>query len=159
MLLQYDEQTPLQSLFEGEPARELAAVAPYLAQFKNPDHPLLKELVYQGWGNNWGVYFDYPGDFTTARHHLRQFIRVKTLDGEYRMFRFFDPRAFRKMLPSMDISQLIPFYSAIGSYWLEDKNPRLLLRYYLRDLQLTTDSIDLETGTENTTTHPSHAHS
>lgn len=150
-LHQQAKETPIQSLYEGKTGQELALVAPYLAQLNTPDNALLKQLIQQGWGNHWAVYFNYPGDLDAARNQLRQCLRVSDTDKQYQTFRFYDPRVFRKIIPTFDMSQLITFYGAIGSYWLEDSsteiqsepNSNSLLCYQIRDLQLSVQPVNL----------------
>lgn len=144
LLQQHAEKTRLQSLFEGEQGEEMAPVAPYLLQFNTPDNPMLHTIVQHGWGKNWGLYFDYPGEFEAARNQLRQCIRVKDNDSDYLTFRFYDPRVFRQYISTFDMSQLIAFFGAIGNYWLEDEKTTGVLHYQIRDLQLHVQAIDLQ---------------
>lgn len=137
------QQMPIQSLFSGKKGQEMASVAPYLVQINTPDNALLKIMLEQGWGKHWAVYFSYSGDFNAARNQLRQCIRVKGSNNEHLTFRFYDPRVFRQYIPTFDMSQLIAFYGAIESYWVEDKNATGLLRYQLRELQLDVQPIDI----------------
>lgn len=136
LLHQHAQHTPIQSLYEGKQGQELALIAPYLAQFNTADNALLKDLLEQGWGNHWTIYFDYPSDFNAARNQLRQCLRVGDTDKQYQAFRFYDPRVFRRMIPTFDMSQLIAFYGAIGSYWLDNDNATELMQYQMRELQL-----------------------
>lgn len=152
LLMLHDKNTTIQSLFEGETAQELAAVAPYLVKFDHPDHPLLSNLIQQGWGNHWSIFFDYPGDFSNARNQLRQCIRISDNEQNYLNFRFYDPRVFNQYIPTFDLSQLIAFYGAIGSYWLEDKKATGLLQFQMRDLKLDIQTVDLSAVSVNPAT-------
>src|SRR3546814_1808571 len=43
-----------------------------------------------------------PGtDLYAVRHHLRRFLRVIGADGKAMFFRFYDPRAFRVVIPTL----------------------------------------------------------
>ncbi len=141
LLYQHAEKIEIQSLFEGSKGQEMASVAPYLVSFTTPDHPLLLTLIEKGWGNNWGVYLSCSGGFEAVRKQLRQCIRVKGSDGDYRLFRFYDPRVFREYLPSFDAEQLSLFFGEISHYWLEDAN-KTAFSYQLDKQQLLTERID-----------------
>jgi hypothetical protein len=147
LLHQHAQHMPIQSLYEGKQGQELALVAPYLAQLDTADNALLKDLVEQGWGNYWAIYFDYPSDFKAARNQLRQCLRVGDTDKQYQALRFYDSRVFRRMIPTFDMSQLIAFYGAIGSYWLDNNNATELVQYQMRELQLEVKHVEKQLHT------------
>jgi hypothetical protein len=86
---------PYNSLYDGEQARALDDVAPYLVHLQ-PDSHLLHRLIHEGWGDAWGIYIQTPLDLPALRRHLRKFLMVK-LEGEPDpvLFRFYDPRVLR----------------------------------------------------------------
>lgn len=92
--LQLTEESidPYASLYDGEQARALDDVAPYVVHIQ-PDSGLLHRLINEGWGDAWGIYIDTPLDLPGLRRHLRKFLMVR-LEGEPDpvLFRFYDPR-------------------------------------------------------------------
>ena len=153
LLYQHSEKTEIQSLFEGKKGQEMASVAPYLVSFTTPDHPLLLTLVEKGWGNHWGVYLRCSGGFEAVRKQLRQCIRIKGSDGDYRQFRFYDPRVFIEYMPTFDANQLSLFFGEINSYWVADAN-KTAFNYQLDKQQLLIQRID-ETQAVSESDNPS----
>ena len=109
---------PCRSLFEGDSARNLRDVAPYLVHLG--DAPaLLQRLLEQGWGHAWASYLSCDLPFDELRRHLRKFLMVKTDDGRQVYFRFYDPRVLRTFLPTCTPEQLKQFFGPITAFWLE----------------------------------------
>jgi hypothetical protein len=51
------------------------------------------------------------------------------------------------MIPTFDMSQLIAFYGAIGSYWLDNNNATELVQYQMRELQLEVKHVEKQLHT------------
>ena len=153
LLYQYAEQIPIQSLFEGKKGQEMASVAPYLVSFETPDHPLLQTLVEKGWDNHWVTYLKCPGGFDAVRKQLRQSLRVKGSDGDYRLFRFYDPRVFKEYSPSFDNDQLTLFFGEITGYWVAESQ-QTAVNYQLVNQQLLTQQVGV-TQADNASDSPS----
>ena len=117
-----------QSLYEGEKGRELAAVAPYLAELPD-DSFLFSQLVREGWGQSWGVFIRTDCDFSELRKHFRHFLLVKLEDGPDVYFRFYDPRVLRTYLPTCTIGETKQFFGPVFSYLMESKDSGALLRF------------------------------
>lgn len=141
------------ALFEGERAQELASVTPYLIQLSHAEQALLSQLIEHGWQQNWAIYFNYPNGFDNALNKLRRNLPVKAKD-EIGLFRFYDPRVFRRYVPSFDSRQLREFFGAISQFWVppETTEPSHgLLGYRLVDQQLEIQQIN---PVQNTNDHP-----
>ena len=92
-------------LFRGELTPDMAEVSPYLVRLE-PDSDLLPWIA-AGWGNAWGLLVVAPGglDLGTVRRHLRKLNLITLPDGNTAMFRYYDPRVLRKLLPLADAEQ------------------------------------------------------
>lgn len=117
-----------QSLYEGKPAQDFAAVAPYLARL-TPSDTLLQSLVYGGWGQAWGIFLCTQAPFEDLRRHLRRFLKVATEDNRTLYFRFYDPRVLRVYLPTCTPQEAAQFFGPVRAFLIEDEEPRKLLRF------------------------------
>lgn len=118
LLREAPDQT--QSLYEGVKGDAMAEVAPYLVKLAHRGW-LLEALIQEGWGQNWGIYFDSLCPFKEMRRHFRRFLRVQEEDSEeFLYFRFYDPRVLRVFLPTCNKEQLEQLYGPIRCFWVED---------------------------------------
>ena len=117
-----------QSLYEGVEGDKLAQVAPYLVRAEK-DSLLLASLVFEGWGNSWGVFLSCPGEFQQVRQHLRHFLEAQLPDGKQVYFRFYDPRVLRVFLPACTAEETNQFFGTIKHYLMEDEQPDKLLQF------------------------------
>jgi hypothetical protein len=96
-------------LFDGEKGQRLADVAPYLVEL-SPDSPLLEVLVYDGWGDAWGLYLLGLRPFKEIRRRLRRSLMVQDEETDKRLyFRFYDPRVMRTFWPTCTTRQRSEF--------------------------------------------------
>ncbi len=117
------------SLYPADIPKALADAAPRLVKLPI-GAPFLRRLVGEGWGDSWGVYFVSSAPLKELRAHFRKFIKARTEDGETLMFRFYDPRVLRLYLPTCNAGELASFMRMAGSFFLEDDDPKTLLRYH-----------------------------
>ena len=113
------------SLYRGD---QNAAIAPYLVRLA-PRSELLKKMIKEGWGKNWGVYLTCPLALNELRDHLRQSLMVTMPDGMELFSRFYDPRFFRAFLESCTAAEAEKFFGPITSYFMEDERPEVLLQF------------------------------
>ena len=126
LLLHHKEQS--QSLYDGDNGVSLAQVAPYLVRLVK-ESALLKSLVREGRGKNWGIYLTSDQGFEQIRRHLRHFLQIRLGGGEQVYFRFYDPRVMRVFLPNCGAEDTTRFFGPIQSYLLEDETAHQLLRF------------------------------
>jgi len=125
-----ESRAAMQSLFEGEPAEELAPVAPYLVALEK-DSALLRKLLSDGWGDSRGVLLTSAAGLQQVRTHLRQFLLVQDDRGNQQYFRFYDPRVLRVYLPTCNAAETQQFFGPIDRFIVED-GPELAL-WFLPD--------------------------
>ena len=85
-------------LFAGPLKPPLDMVAPYLVRL-DADAGLTQAWHREGWGRNWGILCISDSPLEALRRHFRRFLQAMLPDGDIVLFRFYDPRVFRTVLP------------------------------------------------------------
>lgn len=96
-----------QTLFEGERARQLAHVGPYLVDLGEGHEDLLHEILVRGWGHSWGLFLTSSDDFAVTRARSSQYLTAKLPSQRSVYFRFFDPRVMSDLAPTLDAEQAL----------------------------------------------------
>jgi hypothetical protein len=116
-------------LFAGALHPELAVSAPYVIAL-DPDDRLTAALVNRGWGNAWGIFLRSNATLAELRRHLRTFLRVRSPDGSFLLFRYYDPRVLRLYLPTCVPNELeAVFGNVIDSFHVEAADGSRLQEY------------------------------
>lgn len=120
-------------LFSGSLDPMLAAAAPYLLELKAGSSA--SELALrEGWNDHWGIVLvaDAGTTGSALRSHLRRILRVSTPGGQSMLFRFYDPRAFRAVVPALAPAQRKEFFGPIHGCYIENRSSDSVL-YFARD--------------------------
>jgi hypothetical protein len=130
-------------LFSGELDPMLAAAAPYLVPLRNGS-PVTQLALRDGWNSHWGIVLVTDADTTllALRSHLRRILRVAAPGGESMLFRFYDPRAFRTVVPTFDEQQHKVFFGPIHGCYVESRDTNQAL-YFARDNQQASAALPL----------------
>jgi hypothetical protein len=120
-------------LFEGALDPMLSAAAPWLVKL-DPDSSAARMALRDGWNGHWGIVLltDAGLDLRTVRAHLRRVLRVRAPDGASMLFRFYDPRAFRTVIPVLDAAARREFFGPIHGVYVEGRSPDRVL-FFARD--------------------------
>lgn len=120
-------------LFEGSLDPMLSAAAPYVVKL-DPQSAAAQLALKEGWNGHWGIVLltDAGLDLRTVRSHLRRVLRVSAPDGTSMLFRFYDPRAFRTVIPVLDSSVRRDFFGPIHGVYVEGRTPDSAL-FFARD--------------------------
>lgn len=120
-------------LFSGQLDPMLEAAAPYMVELR-ADSSTAHMALRDGWNEHWGIVLvtDATTDAHVLRNHLRTILRVAGPDGRSLLFRFYDPRAFRSVVPTLDPQQRKAFFGPIQGCYIEDRNANAAL-YFSRD--------------------------
>lgn len=120
-------------LFEGQLDPMLQAAAPYLVKLE-PDSAATLMSLREGWNAHWGIVLvaDPGTGLSAVRSHLRRNLRVRGPGGEPLFFRFYDPRAFRSVVPTFEPGDRREFFGPISGVYVEGPEPDSAL-YFLRD--------------------------
>ena len=120
-------------LFEGSLDPMLSAAAPYVMKL-DPESDIAQLALKEGWNDHWGIVLltDAGLDLRAVRAHLRRVLRVSAPDGTSMLFRFYDPRAFRTVIPVLDAAARREFFGPIHGVYVEGRTPEYAL-YFARD--------------------------
>ena len=126
------------------------AAAPQLVRLRQRE-PILGQLLTGGWGESWGIYAISRGRraLEEIRRHFHSLLRVESEDGRALVFRYYDPRVLREILPTCSRGQLEAFFGPIREYWLEDEGGEALLRFTFDGKLLYRTRIDWPGGEEH----------
>jgi hypothetical protein len=105
------------SLCEDE-GREPNADAPYAALLPKRSQ-LWPVLMKEGWGKNWGIYFNSDGDLPTVCEHLRRTLALQDDDDRLLYPRFYDPRVLRVIIPACTPEESAAFFGPISRFVVE----------------------------------------
>lgn len=106
-------------LYEGESARFLNSVAPFLFSFEK-DTPFSQWFFEEGNGKSWGILFIAPSDLLDIYRHLRKFLIILSDDDRELYFRYYDPRVLGVFLPTCTSDQLTEFFGPISTFISEN---------------------------------------
>ena len=120
-------------LFEGSLDPMLSAAAPWLVRLA-PGSAATRMALHEGWNGHWGIVLATAADqdLRSVRAHLRRVLLVRAADGKAMLFRFYDPRAFRTVIPTFDPPTRREFFGPIQGAWVEARAPDAAL-YFARD--------------------------
>jgi len=129
-------------LYSGQLPRELETAAPYLVNLEQDD-VLTGRLTDIGWGQSWGVFLKTNASMPRLRRHLREFLLVRDPAGRRLVFRYYDPRVLRVYLPTCTTEELRTFFGPIEAFWMEGKDPSVMLEFLFDGRKLTQNTIEL----------------
>ncbi len=96
-------------LFAGKLDPELERASPFLLELEQGDS-VTDEILLRGWDDAWGILIRSEASFRSLRRHLRTFLRVRTEDGRFLLFRYYDPRVLDAYLPSCTRGELATIF-------------------------------------------------
>jgi hypothetical protein len=118
-------------LFAGRLDPQVRRASPFVVELA-PSDPLSKLWRSSGWGKAWGLLFSSTASLPVVRRRLKHFTMVRLPDGSGPvLFRFWDPRVFRTFLPTVEPSDLSPWFEDIDRYIVETPDGAGSLRYAL----------------------------
>lgn len=129
-------------LYAGRIPWVLQRAAPHVVVLE-PDDPLTRFLLDEGWGDSWGIYFRTDIPMMDVRRHLRTILRVKDEAGRKLIFRWYDPRVLRVYLPTCQAGELRTVFGPIDAFYCEGAAPSVLLDFRVDDGQLIAGQLDL----------------
>ena len=131
------------SLFRGEKAKELAAVAPYLVKLAQ-ENDFTRWLLEKGWGNSWGIFAESTADLKQLKRHLQSILQVFDEEGDALFFRYYDPRVLRVYLPTCNQEELVIFFGPISTFFYEDEDASLSINQLDKNKKLREDKAQIE---------------
>lgn len=87
-------------LYAGNLTYKLKRAAPHIVKLTESS-PFTAKILTLGFGKNWGIFFVAKNTTTMAkvRSNCRRLAKVKGVTGKNLVFRYYDPRVTRLMLP------------------------------------------------------------
>lgn len=130
----YEMRPPNYCLFRGELKPDMAEVAPYVIQLI-PNTPFT-EWVLSEFGKHWGIFAHSLHSIKEMRRHFRALITVYNEKGDPMIFRFYDPRVFRKFLPTCNGDELKTFFGKVETFFAEDEKEQSFSAFQLENDKL-----------------------
>lgn len=117
-------------LYAGRLSPALERAAPYLIHLA-PTARFTRELLTTGWNQSWGIVTIVPPECTIQqqRRHFRTIMRVKSEDGRFLIFRFYDPRVLRVYLPTCTAREATQVFGPIPQLLAESADGRQLISF------------------------------
>lgn len=109
------------TLYREKEFTMLQRVAPYLFEI-NSDKALLHWYLENGYSQSWGILIQSNEIFEAVHQHFRRFLRVKTEEGKYLLFRFYDPRVISLFLPIATPAQVLDLFGNHTNFIVENEN-------------------------------------
>lgn len=102
----------------------LSQVAPYL--FPYSENTEFADWLKEGIGESWGIFVKSSYSIEELFKHFRQFLMVKTEEGQELYFRFYDPRVLSIFLPTCDNKQLSLLFNKVQSFIVEVEEENMI---------------------------------
>lgn len=129
-------------LYQGQAMAELASVGPYLVGL-GTDKTVFDWIWTEGWGKAWCILIWSLVSTDVLRDHLRRHTKVRTDDGGMLLFRFYDPRVMRAIIPQLDAAQQRDLFGPIARITVEGEDPRRVTHYVNRGTRVVESHVDL----------------
>ncbi len=130
-----NSKLPHECLYAGRISYVLKRAAPHIVSLKR-DSEFVRKLLKDGWGNSWGVFITAFEDVTMAaiRNNCRRISKVRAPNGKTLVFRYYDPRVLRVLLPTCGAEQLRKLFGPAYSIKLEGEHGLELLEFTEKQL-------------------------
>lgn len=119
-------------LYQGELLPDRAEIAPYLVRLER-DSRFTDWLFDQGWGKHWGIFAQvrHQVELKQVRKHFRAFLRAELPSGQSQLFRYYDPRIFRVLLPRFNAEETPRIFGPVSAYLMESPEADVALRFII----------------------------
>jgi hypothetical protein len=132
------------SLFIGTLVPELAMASPYVVHLGSRSWAT-REILKNGWGESWGLFFRSHFILQDLRRHFRRLLQVEDDTGKRLFFRFYDPRVLRAFLPTCREDELETVFGPVERFMMESSTGQELLVFSNSGRGLVTRSLPLPT--------------
>ena len=132
-------------LLEGALEPDVLYQAPYLVRLL-PKHPFTDWLFNGFVGKNRGIFAHSKATLIEMRSHFTQLVKVADETGRPLLFRYYDPRVFRKFVPTCKKDELEKVFGDVNTFFVEDENESGMLRYDLSKKGYTMREVGNEGG-------------
>lgn len=144
----YDTEIESYCLLEGNLEPDVLYQAPYLVRLL-PNHEFTNWLFEGFTGKNKGIFAHSRATLVEMRQHFTSLVKVHDETGRPLMFRYYDPRVFRKFIPTCKRSELGKMFGEVTQFFVENEDGDGFVRYELdekgdaaiRDVEIEGESI------------------
>jgi hypothetical protein len=119
-------------LIGGELEPDMQEVAPYMVRLL-PKTPFTEWVLAECWGKNWGIFAQTRETVLEMRKHFESLITVYDEAGMPMMFRYYDPRVWRKFLPTCQPGEIKTIFGKVEAFYVESEDHQSLIRYELSE--------------------------
>ena len=131
----HEMRPPNYCLFPGELEPDVAETAPYLVGLI-AGTPFSDWVLKEHFGKHWGIFAQSRQSMTEMRKHFRALVKVHTESGKSLIFRFYDPRVFRRFVPTCNAGELATFFGSVDAFFVEEANGSGMSRFVLENKTL-----------------------
>ncbi|MFN7725443.1 MAG: DUF4123 domain-containing protein [Rubrivivax sp.] len=108
----------VRTLFDAPVAHAVARAGPQLVEVPY-GHRLLADWLAHAWQAHWGVLLR-SDDPNAVRHHLSRLLKVRASEPRPQLFRFYDPRVLRALLPRGEPVPWSAFFGPVQTWFAVD---------------------------------------
>ena len=119
-------------LFSGELEPDMAEVAPYMVRLL-PGTPFTEWLLSEVWGKHWGIFAQTRETVLEMRNHFSSLITVYDEAGTPMTFRYYDPRVWRKFLPTCQPEEIKSLFGKVDTFLVESEDNQSLISYEINE--------------------------
>lgn len=124
----YEMQPVNHCLMSGELEPDMAEVAPYLVRLF-PNTPFTEWVLEECWGKDWGIFVQTRETVIEMRKHFTSLLTVYDEEGSPMLFRYYDPRVWRKFLPTCESNEINTLFGKVDTFLVESEDKENLIRY------------------------------
>jgi hypothetical protein len=115
-------------LMTGDLKPDMQEVAPYMVRLL-PNTPFSDWLLSECWGKNWGIFAQTKETVLEMRKHFSSLLTVYDDTGNPMTFRYYDPRVWRKFLPTCEASEVKTLFGKVDTILVESEDKESLIQY------------------------------
>jgi hypothetical protein len=115
-------------LFSGELEPDMQEVAPYMVRLL-PGTPFTDWLLSEVWGKNWGIFAQTRETVLEMRNHFSAILTVYDEAGTPMTFRYYDPRVWRKFVPTCQPDEIKTLFGKVDTFLVESEDKQTLVKY------------------------------
>lgn len=119
-------------LLTGTLEPDMQEVAPYMVRLL-PGTPFTEWLLSEVWGKNWGIFAQTRETVLEMRKHFSSLLTVYDEMGTPMTFRYYDPRVWRKLLPTCQPNEVKELFGKVDTILVESEDKESLIQYELKD--------------------------
>lgn len=119
-------------LMTGELEPDMQEVAPYMVRLL-PETPFTEWLLSEVWGKNWGIFAQTRETVLEMRKHFSSIMTVYDEEANTLHFRYYDPRVWRKFLPTCQSEEIKTLFGKVDTFLVESEDKESLVSYELSD--------------------------